>query len=129
MPTGIYLHKKGWKHTKKTRIKMSEAQIGEKNHNWGKKVSRETKKKMSELKTDEKHPNWKGDDVRYRALHTWVNNKLGKPDTCQNCGRDNLVGHQIHWANISGEYKRDLTDWLRLCPKCHGAFKRDLVTI
>jgi len=25
----------------------------------------------------------------------------------------------IHWHNISGEYKRDVSDWIRLCAKCH----------
>src|SRR6185312_1937249 len=28
----------------------------------------------------------------------------------------------IHWANISGKYKRDLSDWIALCTLCHTAF-------
>lgn len=68
--------------------------------------------------------NWKGDKVGYSALHDWVERKLGKPDTCASCGRDKLTGHYIQWANISGQYRRDLTDWIRLCAKCHWHFDR-----
>ena len=65
------------------------------------------------------HNNYKGDDVGYRGLHHWINRWLGKPKKCEHCGKDNLVGRQIHWANKSGKYLRDTTDWLRLCVKCH----------
>ena len=67
----------------------------------------------------ENHPGWKGDKVGYFALHDWVIRKLGQPDTCRQCGRSGLAGHKIQWSNISGKYKRDLTDWIRLCTKCH----------
>ena len=67
----------------------------------------------------EKHGNWKGKDVSYVGMHMWVARHLGKPDTCEECGKSGLKGRQIHWANKSGEYKRDLSDWLRLCAKCH----------
>lgn len=63
--------------------------------------------------------NWKGDDVGYDALHRWVSNKLGKPTKCEHCGKDGLIKYNIHWSNKSGEYKRDLLDWQRLCAKCH----------
>lgn len=26
---------------------------------------------------------------------------------------------RYEWANISGEYKRDRSDWVMLCPSCH----------
>lgn len=26
------------------------------------------------------------------------------------------------WSNISGEYKRNLADWQRLCAKCHQLY-------
>src|SRR3990167_386523 len=67
----------------------------------------------------EKHANWKGDKVGYEALHDWVNRKLGKPEICEFCGKDGLKGRMIHWANKSGKYLRKLSDWLRLCAKCH----------
>jgi len=47
---------------------------------------------------------------------------LGKPDTCEHCGVGELKGHQIHWADKSGQYKRELSDWLRLCVQCHKLY-------
>ena len=54
----------------------------------------------------------------YRQLHKWVNKMLGTPNKCSKCGK---FGHerQLHWANKSKKYKNDLTDWVRLCVKCH----------
>lgn len=71
---------------------------------------------------DEKHNQWKGTQASYSAKHNWIARKLGKPSLCQGCGRDGLSGHQIHWANVSGQYLRELDDWIRLCAKCHHAF-------
>lgn len=70
------------------------------------------------IQADEKHPMWKGDKVSYSGLHYWVMGKLGKPTTCEHCGKTGLTGKHIHWANKSHEYKRDLNDWLRLCTSC-----------
>lgn len=72
--------------------------------------------------TDEKHPNWVGDKVGYSALHAWVSRKKGKPETCEHCGTNGLTGQSIHWANKSHEYKRDLSDWIRLCVSCHRIY-------
>lgn len=58
----------------------------------------------------------------YRALHTWIERRLGKPSKCQRCPRANLKGHDIHWANISGLYRKVAADWFRLCGKCHLKF-------
>ena len=72
--------------------------------------------------TGKKHRYWKGDNVGYYALHRWVERNLGKPDICEHCGESGLSGKQIHWANKSHKYKRDLNDWIRLCVKCHGIY-------
>ena len=42
------------------RMKMSEPNRGEKNHNWGKHPSEESRRKMSEAHRGENHYNWKG---------------------------------------------------------------------
>jgi len=91
----------------------------------GRKLSEETKKKIGEAVSNEKHPLWKAEKVSYSGLHYWVSRKLGKPDTCEHCGRSGLKGKQINWANRSHEYRRDLDDWLRLCVPCHRNY--DLV--
>jgi hypothetical protein len=69
---------------------------------------------------NEEHPLWKGDNAGYRAIHYWVERRLGKPMCCDYCGT--IKGRRFHWANIDGMYKRIITDWIRLCPKCHKKF-------
>lgn len=96
-------------------------------------LSKETKEKKSQwcirnnwrppmAPEEEKSPHWKGNEVGYGALHKWVIKHLGQPDTCEHCGREGLRGLQIHWANKSKKYKRDLDDWIRLCMRCHGKY-------
>ena len=87
-------------------------------------IKRKPLKRKSGRPKGERHYEWKGGNVGYRGLHRWVNKELGKPDTCEHCGTNGLSGHQIHWANKSGEYKRELTDWLRLCVKCHKEYDK-----
>lgn len=89
----------------------------------GKKASEVTKMKMRERK-GEKCPSWKGDKVGYPGIHEWVRKELGKPDTCEFCGRTGLSGRKINWANKSGRYLRDLNDWLRLCIPCHRKYDK-----
>lgn len=103
---------------------MPKARFCKDNPMYGKSLSEEHKLKISNslkksMKRDEESPHWKGDNISYRGLHAWVVRKLGKPNMCSNCKKDNLYGRQIHWANISHEYKRDLYDWIRLCQSCH----------
>ena len=79
-----------------------------------------TGKKRPEI-TGENHFAWKGDEVGYIALHDWVKSKLGKANQCEDCsGARN--SKRFEWANISGEYKRELADWKQLCSKCHHEF-------
>ncbi len=74
---------------------------------------------------EDMHINWKGDDVGYLGLHVWVKKKLGQPDTCEHCGESGLTGNQIHWANKDHQYRRNLTDWLRLCKQCHINYDKE----
>lgn len=72
---------------------------------------------ISELQSGEKNVHWKGEDAGYAAKHTWMNNKFGRPKVCEKCGSEDKERYQ--WANISGEYKRERSDWMRLCLSCH----------
>lgn len=65
------------------------------------------------------NPKWK-EDVGYHALHQWVSYNYGKPRFCEQCKTSER--RMYHWANISGEYKRDRDDWLRLCVSCHKKY-------
>ncbi len=73
--------------------------------------------KGHQLTRAELNPNWKGDAVGYTALHNWLHLKLGQPRYCSRCGDEDAKKYE--WANISGEYKRDVNDWERLCVSCH----------
>lgn len=68
----------------------------------------------------EKNWQWKGDDVGYRNLHRWVERKLGKAIKCEFC---NVKGKsRYHWASISHNAKRDLSDYIQLCVSCHKKY-------
>jgi len=64
---------------------------------------------------------WKGENVGYRGLHRWVAKLKGKATTCEFCGKIG-TGKQVGWANKSGEYKRELSDWISLCGSCHNKY-------
>lgn len=61
-------------------------------------------------------PSWKGDEVGYGGLHMWVQQQRPRTGTCQRCG---ATGGRTENANLSGEYRRDLDDFLELCVPCH----------
>jgi len=73
-------------------------------------------------RTGESNQEWKGDRVQYRALHNWVNRWKGKANSCSN--DLNHKSTRFHWANISQEYKRELNDWINLCPRCHKQYDK-----
>lgn len=87
--------------------------------------------KMPEI-SNEKNSGWKGENVSYFGLHAWVQRKLGAPSKCENkdCVYPRLNSRgkiltkpgKFHWANRSKVYKRDLSDWVRLCANCHSKF-------
>lgn len=64
-----------------------------------------------------KHRSWKGDKAEYTSIHSWVSRWKGRPKKCEKCGTTDKKRYE--WANISGEYKRDLNDYIRLCKSCH----------
>lgn len=61
--------------------------------------------------------------MTYSAVHKWIRATLGPyPKKCQFCGekgKKNGRCWSIHYANKSGKYLREVTDWLRLCTRCH----------
>lgn len=85
----------------------------------GKKQSPETIEKRVSQFRGKLNYNWKGENICYQTVHKWINQVMGKPDTCGKCGKSGLKRNQIHWANKSGKYRRKVSDWLRLCMSCH----------
>ena len=61
------------------------------------------------------NPNWKGDKVQNSALHIWIRKNKPKPEFCEIC----KINLPRDVANISGEYRRDISDFMWLCKKCH----------
>lgn len=63
---------------------------------------------------------WKGETVGYHGIHKWVSKVAGKPKCCASCKIRQAKRYE--WANISGQYRRDISDWTRLCKRCHNKF-------
>lgn len=63
--------------------------------------------------------------LKYSYLHDMRIKKYGNPPKCSNCG---LLGKKngrcwnIQWANKTGKYLRDNSDWLALCASCHRIY-------
>lgn len=134
MPSGYSKYNQGgWKHSKKTKDLLSVQKTGKKRRPFSeshkKKISLALRgKRNNPFRSGEDNPMWRGGKplIRgYRAIHYWVQNHYGKANCCEFCGLEKVpVGMKIYfnWANRSGEYLRNITDWLQLCKKCHFHF-------
>jgi len=67
---------------------------------------------------NELQPNWKGDAVGYAGMHKWVQRHKGKAMGCVNC---NKIG-KSQWANVDGQYQRNLDDYVPMCSSCHKKY-------
>ncbi len=68
-------------------------------------------------KTKEDSNAWKGDSAKYISHHTWIHNNYGKATKCEACKGTGKKKYE--WANISGTYIRDISDYMQMCPSCH----------
>lgn len=57
----------------------------------------------------------------YVALHKYVRRRYPIANECQFCQKQ----CKTHLANKTGDYLRELSDWLELCPSCHAKYDRD----
>lgn len=96
----------------------------------GRIISKEWRTKLSHSKIGNKN-RFLGDEAKdssiYHRVHRWVEKNLGKPKVCDFCLSDNKKRYD--WANVSQEYKYELSDWLRLCRSCHKAFDHQIKLI
>lgn len=78
--------------------------------------------KGAEAKMGSKNPQFGKikDNPSYEALHHYIHKRLDptKPKYCEHC----RLEKKLELANKSHEYKRDITDWLWLCKKCHHKY-------
>ena len=72
---------------------------------------------------------WETNVREYQAIHRWVKKELGQPSICEFCKKTDLIPIQYHWANKSRKYLKDISDWIRLCHKCHRNFDHKYVCI
>lgn len=67
----------------------------------------------------EDNPEWKGNNCSHEAHHQWLYRKLGKARECEYCGFEG----RCHWANTNNHiYRKDINDYVSLCPKCHKGY-------
>ena len=119
---------KGIPMSEKTKKKISNTLKNNPVKYWlGRKMTKNHKKKLAESRTGEKNGRWLGNNVGYIALHQWVSKNLGKPQHCAVC--KSTEKKMYHWANISRAYKRELSDWIRLCVSCHWKFDRGFIIL
>jgi hypothetical protein len=113
--------------SQETKEKMRQAKLGNK-YRLNTKHSEETKRKISmnsaklwKGKYSEQHPSWKGNNVKqqtkYIRVHRWINRQFLNENKCENC--QTLEAKKYEWANLSGKYLYDTSDWARLCTRCH----------
>jgi len=65
-----------------------------------------------------KNGNWKGDNIKYRELHQWLNRNMPRIDLCEFCNKKK----SYDLANITGVYNRDFKNWKYLCRSCHRLY-------
>lgn len=98
---------------------------GDKNPFYAKQHTEESIEKMAShpnrprFKVGESNPNYlKPEGVSYVSIHRKVNRLYAKTVLCEHC----LKLKKLEWANISGKYLIERSDWLCLCRSCHKKF-------
>uniref|UniRef100_A0A6M3MAW5 Nuclease associated modular domain-containing protein n=1 Tax=viral metagenome TaxID=1070528 RepID=A0A6M3MAW5_9ZZZZ len=74
----------------------------------------------------EKNNQWKGDNVGYYGIHTWLQNRYGKANRCEN-KENNILdfpclekSSNYDWALIKEKrYERKRKNFMMLCHSCH----------
>lgn len=124
--------RKGKKHTEEAKRKMRESSKGQVAWNKGRtdlpSPSQETIQKRRLKMLGEKNPSWVADKIGYGGVHDWIAKKYGVADRCENkrCSKKSIT---FEWANISGKYKRDRKDFMKLCRSCHRKFDKGSLSL
>ncbi|MDD5540046.1 MAG: hypothetical protein PHG61_05070 [Candidatus Marinimicrobia bacterium] len=93
--------------------------------NKGKEMPSSMKEKMCEIakkRIGALSPRWQ-ENPSYNAVHLWIRKLKGKAIQCELC-KVRRNKKMIHWANRSGKYLRDESDWIQLCVKCHKRYDK-----
>jgi hypothetical protein len=105
---------KGFKHSIATIEKIRQSKIGQPGY-W-KNKTQPTKGIARPKVWSENSPNWKGNMAKYKAIHMWVSRHRGKASNkkCAYCDRQ-----ASEWSNIDHLYRRDFSDYVPSCKRCH----------
>lgn len=57
--------------------------------------------------------------TQYHSIHYWVKKRLPKTEACSWCGNQSL---RIELANLSGDYKKEVSDFVWICVSCHKKY-------
>lgn len=81
------------------------------------KCAYEWRRKFPKIGKD--NPCWKGEKATYSPKHIWLHRHYGKANKCENKNCTYKNPKRYEWANISGKYLRERSDYKMLCPSCH----------
>lgn len=98
----------------------------------GDKMSEFAKSKISQSLLGKKgieSRRWKGDKAGYVAIHAWLKKTNGKASECSNPNCKYVNPKRFEWASISRKWKRDIKDYVELCPSCHRKFDINGLTL
>ena len=100
----------------------------------GKPRDSQTRRKISEALMGRPSPHrgptsvfWK-EDATYSSIHRWLHRNVSKTGYCSDCGEfkgQHGRGSGTDWANISGTYSRDPSDYRELCRTCHIRYDKE----
>jgi len=74
--------------------------------------------------TGENNPNWKGGKSWYASVHFWIKKIKGKALNYKCTFKDETCKGRMEWSNVSGKYRRNLSDWQILCCSHHKRFDK-----
>lgn len=117
---------KGKIHSPETRARMGEARLG-----------KSLSQNHPARRKGDQNPGWVGDSIGKSGVHGWLRKVRKHTGRCEYCRRKPGLRTDIldkvypgtEFANISGEYRRDIDDYAELCRKCHKAFDRGEIDV
>lgn len=74
------------------------------------------------------NPMWKGENVKRKSVHSWINDNFGKEESCEMCGLEysGEETRKFDWSNKEHNYEsRKREDWQFLCRSCHMKYDYD----
>ena len=67
--------------------------------------------------------NFKGEKAGYIAKHKWIQKEKGTPFFCEHCKTTDTT-IKYHWSSKTHQHLREVSDWQRLCVKCHSKYDK-----